>query len=165
MRHRIVLARPADLDAAARVRARSWRESFSGWLPEEVIANAEAWAPRVARRWAENATGRGASYWLGVDEAGEIVAVAHADAAFEPDAPASLELKTLYVLDAAKGSGLAGALLRHAIGDEVPAYAWVIEGNERAIAFYRRHGFELDGAARAIEPGWPGARQVRMVRR
>ena len=54
--------------------------------------------------------------------------------------------------------------MHRAIGDEVPAYLWVIEGNERAVAFYRRHGFELDGVVHDIEPGWPGGRQARMVR-
>lgn len=163
--YRIHEARLSDLDAAARVRAECWRESFTGVLPDEVIANTAAWAPAVAERWAATMIDRGATFWLGVDAAGAIVAVAHADAALEPGAPATLELKTLYVLDAAKGSGLADALLHRAIGEDVPAYLWVIDGNERAVTFYERHGFEADGETRPIEPGWPGGVQLRMVRR
>ncbi len=164
MAFKIREARLSDLDAASRVRAHAWRESFAGVLPDDVVANAEAWAPAVAERWASAMLDRGVTFWLGVDAAGEIVAVAHADAAGEADAPASLELKTLYVLDAAKGSGLSDALLHRAISDDLPAYLWVIEGNDRAIAFYRKNGFELDGVSRPIEPGWPGGRQVRMFR-
>lgn len=165
MPFRIREARLADLDAAARVRAACWRESFTGMVPDEVLANADAWAPRVAEAWASAMLDRGACYWLAVDEHGRIVGVAHADAAFEPDPPAPLELKTLYLLDRAKGSGVAAALVHRAIGDEVPAYLWVIEGNERAIRFYERVGFRRDGEVRTIRPGWPGGRQVRMVRR
>ncbi len=158
-------ARLTDLDAAAGVRARCWRESFTGVLPESVLDNADAWAPEMAQRWGSEMIDRGTTYWLGVDAdaGGEIVGIAHADAAFEADAPASLELKTLYVLKRAKGTGLATALLHRAVGEDVPAYLWVIEGNDRAIAFYRKHGFEADGAVRDIQPGWPGGRQVRMV--
>jgi GNAT superfamily N-acetyltransferase len=161
---RIREARIGELDAAASVRARCWRESFGAVVPRDVLDNAEAWAPDEAERWASEMLNRGATYWLALDPAGEIVGVAHADAASEPDAPASLFLETLYVLDRAKGSGLAGALLHRAIGDELPAYLWVIEGNERAVAFYRRHAFEPDGVVRDITPGWPGGRALRMVR-
>jgi len=159
-------ARLSDLDAAARVRARCWRESFTGVLPDDVLDNADAWAPAQAERWGDEMIARGTTYWLGVDPdaGGEIVGIAHADAAFEAGAPASLELKTLYVLDRAKGSGLATALLHRAVGDDLPAYLWVIEGNARAIRFYRKRGFAPDGAVRDIEPGWPGGRQLRMVR-
>lgn len=163
-RFRIREARLGELDAAAAVRARCWRESFGGIVPPEVLDNAEAWAPQEAERWASEMITRGATYWIALDADGEIVGVAHADAASEPDAPASLWLETLYVLDGAKGSGLAGALLHRAIGDELPAYLWVIEGNERAVAFYRHHGFEPDGVVRDITPGWPGGRTLRMVR-
>lgn len=108
---------------------------------------------------------RGVTFWLALwTLPARSPPFAHADAAGEADAPASLELKTLYVLDAAKGSGPADALLHRAISDDLPAYLWVIEGNDRAIAFYRKNGFELDGVSRPIEPGWPGGRQVRMFR-
>lgn len=164
MRFRIREAHPHEMDAAARVRAAAWRESFADLVPPDVLDNADAWAPGVGDKWAAEMIARGTTYWFGVDQAGKPVAVAHADAAFEPDAPASLELKTLYVLDCAKGSGLASALLHRAVGEDVPAYLWVIEGNEQAIAFYRRHDFEPDGMVKDIVPGWPGGRAARMVR-
>ena len=164
MGFRIRQAHAGDLEAAARVRAQAWRESLTGRVPDDVLDNADAWASDVARAWGEEMLERGTTWWLGVADDGALVGVAHADAASEPDAPASLWLETLYVLDRAKGSWLAGALLHRAIGDELPAYLWVIEGNERAVAFYRHHGFEPDGVVRDITPGWPGGRTLRMVR-
>jgi ribosomal protein S18 acetylase RimI-like enzyme len=52
-------------------------------------------------------------------------------------------------------------LLDVAIGREA-ASLWVLEGNERAMAFYRRNGFTTDGA-RADEEFF-GVPELRMVR-
>jgi GNAT superfamily N-acetyltransferase len=54
------------------------------------------------------------------------------------------ELTSLYVGAGHRGGGLGGRLLRYAIGD-APAHLWVFAANPRAIAFYERHGFALDG--------------------
>lgn len=43
------------------------------------------------------------------------------------------------------GEGVAQALMEEAVGDS-NAYLWVLRGNDRAIGFYRKLGFELDGA-------------------
>ena len=51
----------------------------------------------------------------------------------------------LYVLDAYHGMGVGQALLDAAIGDR-PALVWALGGSPtRALAFYRRNGFEPDG--------------------
>jgi ribosomal protein S18 acetylase RimI-like enzyme len=50
--------------------------------------------------------------------------------------------------------------MAHAIGDR-PAYLWVLEGNDRAVAFYRRHGFTEDGG-RKLEPD-TGLVEIRMA--
>ena len=47
------------------------------------------------------------------------------------------------------------------IGDR-PAYLWVLEGNDRAAAFYRRHGFTDEGG-RKPEPD-TGVVEIRMAR-
>ena len=47
------------------------------------------------------------------------------------------------------------------IGDR-PAYLWVLEGNVRAAAFYRRHGFTDEGG-RKPEPD-TGVVEIRMAR-
>jgi RimJ/RimL family protein N-acetyltransferase len=48
-----------------------------------------------------------------------------------------------------------------AIGKE-PASLWVFEGNHRARAFYRRHGFAEDGAR--VDDPFFGLPEIRMVR-
>ncbi len=54
------------------------------------------------------------------------------------------ELWALYVRAPWWGKRLGHALLMAAMADR-PAYLWVLRGNDRAIAFYRKHGFAEDG--------------------
>jgi predicted N-acetyltransferase YhbS len=68
---------------------------------------------------------------------------------------------SLYVGAAHRGSGLGGRLLRHALGSAA-AFVWVFEPNVRAIAFYARYGFMLDGGC-APDPD-TGVSCVRMSR-
>jgi hypothetical protein len=52
-------------------------------------------------------------------------------------------------------------LIAAAVGDR-PAYLWVLDGNDRAMRFHRRHGF-VDEGGRTPEPD-TGNLEVRMVR-
>ena len=65
----------------------------------------------------------------------------------------------LYVRAEVYGTGLGHDLLVAAIAEE-PAFLWVLEGNQRAIDFYRRHGFEFDGTTKTDPVGL----EHRMVR-
>ena len=104
----------------------------------------------------------GLSVWVAlVDD--EIVGHAHARISDEPDAVRPLELASLYLLRRAQGIGLGRRLLWTAIGD-APCQLWVLEGNERAITFYRGAGFEADGARKEVAPAFEGALELRMVR-
>ena len=69
------------------------------------------------------------------------------------DHPAgSLEIKQLYILTPWQGAGVAAALMDWAVGaareSGSPAlFLSVWEKGARAIAFYRKHGFEIAGSA------------------
>lgn len=137
------LVRPATLDdvvAIAGVHRASWRETYTGHLPEEVIAHYEAPGLRETQ-WRETLEAEPAAHraHVGIVD-GEIVGVAWARLADEPDAPREWELKILYTLARTHGSGLGQALVEATIGDG-PAYLWVSEGNTRAERFYARLGF------------------------
>jgi len=60
------------------------------------------------------------------------------------------ELWALSVHPQWRGSGTAQALARAALPTD-SAYLWVLQGNVRAIAFYRRMSFTIDGATRVDE--------------
>jgi ribosomal protein S18 acetylase RimI-like enzyme len=69
---------------------------------------------------------------------------------FDPGARRAWELYTLYVTEEAKGAGVAPALMDWALarararGAE-DMYLGVWHANERALAFYKRYGFEIVG--------------------
>lgn len=63
----------------------------------------------------------------------------------EENPPRALELRTLYLLSAHYGSGAGQGLLDASVGTG-PCMLRVASENPRAIAFYRRNGFTLDGA-------------------
>ena len=66
----------------------------------------------------------------------------------------------LYVRASVYGTGIGHALCAAALGSD-PAYLWVLDGNERALRFYERQGFGLDGTTKPEDVGL----DRRMVRR
>ena len=77
------------------------------------------------------------------------------------------EVYAIYVLKEYYGKGIGYALMKRAFDalSEYPQTAvWVLTGNERAIRFYKRCGFEFDGQKKEIELGAP-ATEARMILR
>ena len=71
------------------------------------------------------------------------------------------ELWALSVHPQCRGGGTAQPLARAALPTD-SAYLWVLTGNVRAIAFYRRMSVNIDGATRVDES--TGATEERMLR-
>lgn len=94
-------------------------------------------------------------------DADGIVGLTTSGPARDDEAPTEHELYAINVLARAHGTGLGAALLEQAVGDRA-AYLWVLDGNARAAAFYRRHGFADDGG-RKPEPD-TGLVELRMSR-
>lgn len=143
---------PEEVGYAARVVASAIRESYGELVSAEVVnhlASDHCLDARVEQWW--QATVDGAHLWLAqrVDD-GQAVAMAYADTSTDPSVPTPLELRMLFVLEEAKGSGLADELLQTALG-EAPAFLWTLVGNDRAVGFHHKHGFALDGATRQAD--------------
>jgi ribosomal protein S18 acetylase RimI-like enzyme len=156
-----VIERPRldDLDEMGRVHVRVWQEAYADLMPEDYLAALDPTA--APRRWRERfGDSREISWWIARDDEG-IVGLVTAGPPRDEDAPAPFELYALNVLRRAHGTGLAADLVGHAISDRA-AYLWVLEGNERAIAFYRKHGFTDEGGRKA-EPD-TGIMEIRMAR-
>lgn len=79
----------------------------------------------------------------------------------DDEPPAPRQLWALNVLPEHQGTGLADRLMTEGLGDGA-AYLWVAKGNARAIRFYQRHGFALDGVEAADQHD--GIVEQRMVR-
>lgn len=148
-----------DLDEMGRVHVQVWREAYAGILPDDYLAGLDpTFGPR---RWRERfGSSPDLRWWLARDDEG-IVGMATSGPPRDDDAPAPLELYAINVLRRGHGTGVARELMAHTVGDR-PAYLWVLEGNDRAMAFYRKHGFADEGG-RKPEPE-TGAVEIRMSR-
>ena len=91
----------------------------------------------------------------------EIVGIASAGPTRDDDARTPWELYAINVHAAHHGTGVADQLITAVVAQR-PATVWVLRDNARARAFYRRHGFGVDGATK-IHDG-TGAPEIRMVR-
>lgn len=61
------------------------------------------------------------------------------------------EVRRLYVEPVLQGQGIGAALLDYAVRELGVTRLWALEKNERAIAFYARHGFFPNGEKRLEE--------------
>lgn len=145
----------ADAEELAALHLRVWDQTYTGLLDAALLAaRAAEPAGERAARWRDRL---GTPTWVAVEES-SIVGFAQAAPGRDQDHP-GLELMSLYTLDAVHGTGVGRNLLTAAVGDS-PAYLWVFEGNDRAVRFYRKHGFVFDGTRRQDRYG----AEARMVR-
>jgi hypothetical protein len=98
---------------------------------------------------------------VGLSPDGPFVATGSAEPSRDEDAPTAWELFAINVLAAAHGTGLADLMMADLVGDR-PTSLWVLDGNQRARAFYARYGFVPHGATKEHEPS--GRVKLRLVR-
>ncbi|ADB34207.1 GCN5-related N-acetyltransferase [Kribbella flavida DSM 17836] len=158
----------ADAEAGAWCHLLCWQEAYAGLLaPERLREKTDPQGiGRRTERWAA-AIDAGVVRWLALNPAAgvpvrdRVIGFSSPGPARDEDAPTPLELYAIYTRKAWWGTGLGQRLLDVAIGRQA-ASLWVLEGNDRACAFYRRNGFAEDGA-RADEEFF-GVPEIRMVR-
>ncbi|GAA5144984.1 hypothetical protein GCM10023340_13520 [Nocardioides marinquilinus] len=154
--------RPAglgDVDALVELHRACWVEAYTDLMPPGAVDRVFADPERLRRRRVEQIADPARTMLLAVvDDA--LVGFAASGPPRHDDPPAPLELYAVYARAATWGRGVGPALLAAAVGAR-PAYLWVLEGNDRAVAFYRRHRFAPDGATDER----PEGRVLRMTRR
>lgn len=156
------LVRRAGVEGAlqiADVHVAAWRETYGPLLPAGALDSLDA--GERAQKWAGIIAG--GKEVLVAEDAGGIVAWASGGPGRDDDAPVDRELEGIYSPARVHGSGV-GQLLLDAVIADSPAYLWVLDGNARAEAFYRRNGFRRDGAEREHAVAGIPRTTVRMVR-
>lgn len=136
-----------------------WLETYGPLLPAGALDSLDA--GERAQKWAGIIAG--GKEVLVAEDAGGIVAWASGGPGRDDDAPVDRELEGIYSPARVHGSGV-GQLLLDAVIADSPAYLWVLDGNARAEAFYRRNGFRRDGAEREHAVAGIPRTTVRMVR-
>lgn len=151
-----------DVEALALLHTATWRETYSGRVPDRWLGEEAVELRR--RHWRSR---------LEHPLAGQRAIVAHRGPALvgfavsgppqsPEDPPSARELFMIYLARSAHGSGAGQAMLDEVLGDE-PAYLWVAKENPRAQRFYARNGFRHDGMEKSV-PGIEGFVEIRLVR-
>lgn len=167
-------ARPEDAPGIARVHVDSWRTTYQGIMPEEVLAKLSY--PAREQRWVEmlaNAERDNHSIFVAADEGGHIVGFSDGGPEREGDPEYTGELYAIYLLKEYQGRGL-GRLLTEAVAKSnlqagYPSMlVWVLVANP-ARNFYLHLGgqevkvkqIELGGAKLGeIAYGWKDLRPL-----
>ncbi|QAY62104.1 N-acetyltransferase [Xylanimonas allomyrinae] len=163
-------ATPDDASRIAQVHVTSWQGAYAGLLPADYLADLD---PQVrASRWQSVLTTKQGSatqsHVLVAEQSGRTLGFASFGLSADEDAETGThELYAMYLEPRAWGRGVARELMRTVLA-QVPAGAemtlWVLEGNDRAQHFYRRHGFHPDGVERIDEIGGVPLTEVRYRR-
>ncbi|MFT4042729.1 MAG: GNAT family N-acetyltransferase [Gordonia sp. (in: high G+C Gram-positive bacteria)] len=161
--HHAVNVRPARIEDAsqmARVHVESWRQTYRGLMPDEVLNDPGLLSMRT-RFWTEALTNqRYAHNRVAVAERnGSVIGIAMSGPP-QREGDWDHELFVLYVDAKDHGSGAGQLLLDAVLNAQESAVLWVADPNPRAQAFYRKAGFTPDGTTRTDD----GVRAVRMIR-
>ncbi|QIG45603.1 GNAT family N-acetyltransferase [Nocardioides anomalus] len=150
---------PEDAEALGHLHLDVWDDAYTGLMPQSVLDRRRADASGRIERWREILTSSDEPTYLAEAAEEGLVGFAGSGPTRDNDVDIELELWALYVRAAYYGTGVGYALFETVVGDRA-CCLWVLAGNERAIAFYERQGFQLDGTEDEHDEGL----HVRMVR-
>lgn len=150
-------AEAADAEALAHLHLDVWDDAYTGLMPQQLLDDRRSDVDRRIEKWREILAAHEPT--MVAEGPDGLVGFASAGPGRDNDVDTELELKALYVRAAWWGTGVGYALFQEAVGDRA-AYLWVLAANDRAIAFYERQGFRLDGVEDEHDEGL----HVRMVR-
>ena len=143
---------------AAEIRELTRRATEATYRAEGLTEDEEAFIDRVVRISADCASAAAANdhqhlvaATTGGRLAGFVIATVHSEE--------SRELDWLMVDPKFHGGGIASPLMQAGIawlGEDRPMWLNVVRHNERAIRFYRKHGFDIDPEAECphVMPHW-----------
>lgn len=129
-----------DAIAIADMHYRSRAQAFRGHIDDDVLDDHAA----LEQQWVEyfrNPNGRVAI----AEFDGKIIGLAYGIPGERT------ELRNLYLLEDAAGTGVAPKLLDAVIHPGEPAFLWVADFNDRAQTFYTKQGFAFDGESKTHE--------------
>jgi ribosomal protein S18 acetylase RimI-like enzyme len=142
-----------DAASIADIHVRTWQSAYRGLLPDDAL---DAITPEQRHPMWERllAAPPGAHGVLLAERDGTLVGFSSFGRTRDPEAPDdTFELFTIYVGPEVQGQGVGTRLLQAAMAamreaGAVGALLWVLDGNEPAQRFYRKHGWERGGSTK-----------------
>ncbi len=138
----------------------SWQEAYRGIVCDRYLDTMTVEATTARARQCPQNT-------LVAKDKDKVVGFAVYGPSREEDLPDAGEVVAIYVLSEYYSRKIGYRLMNEAIsrlGEYNTVFLWVFEKNERAIRFYHKYGFELDGCKREWNLGTP-VTIVRMIKK
>jgi len=162
---------PGDVDALREITVRGWEAAYGHIFSAGFIKDLRSPTRAETRRrmWLERLRAPAASrvFCLVAEHDGAVVGWVHAGPA-ERGSTDTGEVYGIYVDPEAWGSGAGTTMLERATEQLIArgsttVQLWTLELNQRARAFYARHGWVHDGGRRVRDFGGEKAAEVRYV--
>ena len=150
-----------EIKGKASVHYQAWKEAYVGLVNQDYL---DRRTMEMSLQSAQRAFDNGITTLIAKDRE-RVVGFADFGRYWLDDLHDAGEVYAIYILKEYYGKGIGYALMKKALDalSEYPQTAvWVLKGNERAIRFYKRCGFEFDGEKKEIELGIP-ATEARMI--
>lgn len=152
-----------EINGKAYVHWKAWREAYAGlidqnFLDGRTLETAEERALKAFRNGYQTLIAKDANRVIGFADYGPYRGDDLMDAG---------EVYAIYILKEYYGKGIGYALMNRALEElkaDSQTAVWVLEGNERAIRFYKRCGFQFDGKKQDITLGRP-VTEARMIKK
>ncbi|MHC6175145.1 GNAT family N-acetyltransferase [Glutamicibacter sp. X7] len=163
--YRIRPATSDDVRPALEMKLQAWREAYAQ-LRDAAFFDFHTAELEGQVTWWERGLAAGAGFFVAERADGRIIGLAGGTPVIDEDRDAGVEVELgmIYVLQEYYGTGLGEYLLQTVLG-QGDALVWVVEGNDRAAAFFAKHGFAPDGTSEELVGSWAGLREQRLVRR
>ena len=151
-----------DAAAIASIHVRAWQVAYAGIVPADFLAGMSL--EKRTGFWTEELAGNGRIVVTAIEN-GEVVGWASGGGSRDADANGESEVYAIYVSPDYWTRGIGGQLLMKIEEELLPCPSltlWVLARNRRAIGFYRKMGYELDGAEKTIQIGGVSLAEVRL---
>lgn len=136
-----------EMDEKGYVHWKSWHETYSGLMPNEYLENITLEkCIKMAHNRPQN------TLLLKVDDK----TVGFSCAGKSTDSNGAYEIVAIYLLKEYHDKKLGYELLKRTIStfsDCSKIILWVLKGNDRAIAFYKKFGFDFNGSEKELPFG------------
>ena len=148
---------PEEIEGKSLVHWQTWREAYDDFLPAEFQETMTLERCRFfSQKYPENTL-------IAMDGKKVVGFISYGN--FRDEAIQAGEIIALYVLKDYYGKGVSEQLMHAALvalDHFSEIYLWVLKDNKRAIAFYQKIGFTVDGPEKILELGKP-VKELRMV--
>ena len=151
-----------DAPAIAAIHVRAWQAAYAGIVPADFLAGLSI--PKRTEFWQRELTENRSIVVVAI-ERGSIVGWASGGTCRDADATDESEIFAVYVSPECWARGVGRQLMTRIEEDILPFSAitlWVLTQNQRAIAFYRKIGYEFDGAEKSLQFAGVSLQEVRL---